>query len=298
MRLNVLSAVMRRQFRFVQRLLNGTENGDAPMKILIIHLPSQIERLAFQEKQMERLGLAFDWLPATEASSVNEATYTQLAYRWERPLRKSEVSCFLSHQLAWQQVLDTQTPTLILEDDALLADTVPALLQSLQSLTDIDLVTLENRGRKKILGTATLAPTDQVKLLPLYQDRTGAAGYVLWPSGATKLMNKVQQGHVANADAFISSHYALRSYQAEPTPVIQIDMCAQYGLEPPIATQSSIGLTERPPVAGAPAWVYKGRRIASQWRIGMRILSVVFRAKRRYAALEREQFFTPSKALP
>ncbi len=260
------------------------------MKILIIHLPKQTERRAFQEAQMQRLGLAHDWLHATEASSVNDATYAQLAYRWERPLRKSEVSCFLSHQRAWQQVLDTQTPTLILEDDALLADTVPALLQALQSLPNIDLVTLENRGRKKMLGTSALSPTDQVKLLPLYQDRTGAAGYVLWPSGAQKLLDKAKQGHVAIADAFISSHYALRSFQAEPTPLIQIDMCAHYGLVPPIATQSSISQAERPPVAGAPAWVYKWRRIASQLRMGMRMLSVVRRAKRRYAAIDRQQF--------
>ena len=112
-------------------------------------------------------------------------------------------------------------------------------------------------------------------------------------------MNKVQQGHVANADAFISSHYALRSYQAEPTPVIQIDMCAQYGLEPPIATQS-VHWPNRTPTRGGRTCMglQKASFIASQWRIGMRILSVVFRAKRRYAALEREQFFTPSKALP
>lgn len=261
------------------------------MKILIIHLPKQTDRRAFQEAQMLRLGLAFEWLQATDSASIDDATFARLAYRWERPMHKSEVSCFLSHQRAWQQVADTQTPTLILEDDAWLADTVPALLQGLQSMHAIDIVTLENRGRKKILGkTVAHHPTQQVQLLPLYQDRTGAAGYVLWPSGAAKLLSKAKHGHVAIADAFISSHYGLCSFQAEPTPLIQVDMCAHYGLVPPFVTQSSVSKSERPPIAGASIWVYRCRRIASQWRMGMRMLSVTHRAKRRYVTLDREQF--------
>ena len=259
------------------------------MRILIINLPTHIDRLVFQKKQMARLGLSFELTHAVDAATLPEETYKRLAGTWERPLRKAEVCCFLSHRNAWQSVLDSGQPALILEDDAVLANTTPQLLAELSTLKDIDLATLEVRARKKIISKHGTPITPGLTLLALFQDRTGAAGYVLWPEGARKLLAKADSGRAGIADAFISSHYALRAFQIEPAPIVQLDMCVNYGLTAPLQTASSIGGVARPKVEKNRG-LYVCRRLVSQLRIGWRILSVLHKAERRHVRVDKTQF--------
>lgn len=259
------------------------------MNILIINLPRHADRLAFQREQMERLGLSFQVLNAVDVTTLPDDTFQKLAGTWERPMRKVEVCCFLSHKAAWQSVLDNNQPALILEDDALLANTVPSLLAELSKQKEFDLVTLEIRARKKIIGRHSTAITPALSLRPLFQDRTGAAGYVLWPSGAKKLLDKAATGHAAIADAFISSHYALNAFQVEPAAIVQLDMCGHYGLTSPLTTTSSIGSVDRPVATKSP-WRFTARRLLAQLRMARRILSVWHKAERRYIALNQQHF--------
>ncbi len=50
-----------------------------------------------------------------------------------------------------------------------------------------------------------------INLFRLYQGRSGA--YVLWPSGAKKLLEKVEQGNVGLADKFINADYSLQAFK-------------------------------------------------------------------------------------
>ncbi|RZI82892.1 MAG: glycosyltransferase family 25 protein [Rubrivivax sp.] len=260
------------------------------MQILIINLPRHSDRLAFQTTQMNRLGLAYQLVKAVDAANLPDEHYQRLALTWERPLRKAEVCCFLSHVNAWQAVADSGQPALILEDDAVLADTVPRLLSELVSRQDIDLVVLEIRGRKKILGKQAMPITPEVNLLALFQDRTGSAGYVVWPSGARKLLDKADRGLAGPSDAFISSHYALRAMQVEPAAIVQLDMCEHYGLRPAAGGSSSIGNVGRPVTDQRSRGLFVYRRLMSQLRIGWRILSVWHKADRRHVRFDQNQF--------
>jgi glycosyl transferase family 25 len=260
------------------------------MQILIINLPRHSDRLAFQTAQMSRLGLRHQLVDAVDAATLPDSVHERLAETWERPLRKAEVCCFLSHVKAWQAVADSGQPALILEDDAVLVDGAPQLLARLQTLEHIDLVVLEIRGRKKILGKRTQPLTPDFGVLDLFQDRTGSAGYVVWPSGARKLLDKANRGLAAPSDAFISSHYALHALQVEPAAVVQLDMCEHYGLRTATGGVSSIGITGRPPVATRSKGRFALRRIASQLRMGWRILSVWHKADRRQVRLEPALF--------
>lgn len=259
------------------------------MQILIINLPRHSDRRSFQVEQMARLGLRPQWVDAVDAATLAEATYQRLSLTWERPLRKAEVCCFLSHVNAWQAVVDSGQPALILEDDAVLADSVPQLLAALTSHKDADLAVLEIRGRKKIMGKHAQPVTADFGVLDLFQDRTGSAGYVVWPSGARKLLDKAGQGVAAPSDAFISSSYALRALQVEPAAIVQLDMCEHYGLRPAVGTSSSIGNVGRPVAEQSPL-LFKLRRIQSQLRIGWRVLSVLHKAQRRHVRLDVRQF--------
>jgi len=260
------------------------------MDILIINLQSQKARLAFQLRQMEALGLAWERLDAISTQTLSEDTYQELANTWERPMRKTEVCCFLSHHAAWQIVQQRNRPCLILEDDALLASFVPHLLQDLEQRKGMDLVTLEVRGRKKIVGKIALPSVDNVTLRPLYQDRTGAAGYILWPAGASKLLTKSSEGRAGLADAFISNLYSLSAWQIEPAGLIQLDMCEHYGVQAPTQTQSTISNSAKPLAEQGSRWRFKLRRITAQLRMAWRALTVLHKAQRRFIKLNSPQF--------
>ncbi|MCF1466782.1 glycosyltransferase family 25 protein [Agrobacterium vitis] len=253
------------------------------MQVLIINLDRARERLAFQQAQMQALGLPFTRIAALDADhlpDLGEAYWSG----WERPIRPAERACLLSHRQIWEAVASGTDPMLVLEDDAVLSDKVPALLEALRHRTDLDHVTLETRSRKKLVARASLS---DLPLRRLYQDRSGAAAYILWPTGAAKLLQRSAR-HGAIADAVICAAYELASFQADPALAVQLDRCAPYGLPEPIATQSSISPAQSE--KQRPALAFRLRRIKAQLRMGLRQLCHINDAQRRQVPVRREDF--------
>lgn len=243
------------------------------MKALVINTDSANERMDFQKKQLKHLGIEFTRISACELGSINSPIYQKFYKTWERPLKLTEVSCFFSHKKAWSLVLERNEPMLILEDDVLLSKNVPHILKKLIKMKDIDHITLENRSRKKIVSKKIVKTlSNEISLVRLYQDRTGAAGYILWPNGAKKLLDKYNKGVIAIADAFISSAYNLNSFQIEPAMIIQFDQCELYDVYPPIRTWSSVSSRKRMKLGFKELFTFKTRRLLGQYRLAMRRL--------------------------
>lgn len=262
------------------------------MRILVINLDQCRERLEFQRRQMQRLGLAFERLRAVTRSELDLEEMNCLASQWERPMRPNEVACLKSHQSAWRAIASGTEPVLVLEDDALLAATTPAVLEVLGRLDEFDHVTLETRGRKKLLARHGLPLTGRIQAIRLYQDRTGAAAYVLWPRAAQRLLARSEQA-AGLADALLAASYDLRSYQVEPAGAIQLDQCARYGVTGYPVTETSIGTAHDPkpsPRGLVEALIFKRRRIAAQIRMGWRQVSTLGKAVRRFVTLHPEDF--------
>lgn len=261
------------------------------MNILLINLPSSKDRLAFQSKQLKKRNLPFHTLKAVSIEDIGNSY--DLAFGWERPLRAVEIACFLSHKKAWQYVVDNDSPTLILEDDALLASNIKELLLELETQKQLDLITLEIRSRKKTISKKAIMTTStNHKLYKLYQDRTGAAGYILWPAGAKKLLQKAQSHAPALADAFISSCYSLSAHQVEPAAIIQLDQCINYNIDSNMKTFSSISSQPKPVYSHnlKSFFVFKFRRIYSQLRMAIRKLSVLLTSQKRAINIKPEHF--------
>ncbi len=273
------------------------------MKILIINLDGEQERLKFQQQQMSGLGLKFQRLRAIEAKDLPAETIATQAQQWERPMRPSEVACLASHKTAWELAIRDNKPVLVLEDDALLSHKTPALLASLEKTPGLEHVTLEIRGRKKILAGTSLDIDKGLSLTRLYQDRTGAAAYIIWPEGAKKLLARSNRA-AGLADAIIAAAYELSSWQVEPAAAMQLDQCEYYGVLGTIKTRTTIGTAahRKPdPENKLMALRFKARRIASQLRMGLRRLSTRYKAKRRFVTVEIADFQThipPSKNKP
>ena len=267
------------------------------MKILIINLPASIERLHFQQKQFSKLGLDFEILPAVSITNISEQQYQQQAFGWQRPLRKVELACFLSHKTAWEKVVELNQPCLILEDDAVLAKNSREVLENIeqQQLPDVDLINLEVRSRKKIISKQPKVSllNGQFKLFELYQDRTGAAGYILYPSGAKKLINRLKHTAPAIADGFICASYELSGLQIEPALIIQQDQLDQYQITSTLDFDSTIGRSEHHKPVYRNLYekiAFKQRRLVGQLAMAIRYIQVMPKASKRFIRFDKQIF--------
>jgi glycosyl transferase family 25 len=251
------------------------------MEIIIINLDRAQERMAFQCQQFDTLGLPFSRLSADCPS--HRASFEKYQYNWHRSLSYSEVSLFLNHKKIWQMIIQKNTPMLILEDDAFLADNTPELLKKIENLKNIDYVNIEARGnkQKKLLAKTADYHLDQTALFRLYQGRSGAGGYVLWPKGAKKLLDLTAQGKIGIVDKFINSTYSLNAYQLEPAILIQLDMCKSYNLNAPIDTQSSIDSKKKQPDDIFKNIKFKLRRLKGELKIALNALQHFYDTEKR-----------------
>ncbi len=261
------------------------------MDIFIINLTSSIKRREFQEKQLSSLKLDYQIIHAMSTKDIDNNTYKNHYYDWQRPLKNTEVACYYSHKLAWHKIIKNNQPALILEDDALLSKCVPKLLAGLSDKKGMDLVNLENRGRKKFVSKSSVALGCNSKLLRLYQDRTGAAGYILWPEGAKKLIQYEKRKGIALADARITACHSIRAYQVEPAPIIQLDQCAYYGLSNTCSDEistSTINNCNNP----KGSFSFRIKRNYFQLKLGLYQLLLITKSDRRYIKTRKKDFFT------
>lgn len=238
------------------------------MRVRVLNVAGEEARMGFQAAQLDRLGLAFERVeavtPATLAPPPDDPSWDA----WERPLRDVEKALYASHRRVWERVAGEAEPCLVLEDDAVLSDRVPALLDALAARAGFDHVTLEARGRRKLMARAR---HPELPVRRLWQDRTGAAAYVLWPSGAAHLLRRP----VGLADAVICAAHGMESWQADPALAIQIDRCTAHGLAPPIPVRSAPLGEAKPSRSGYPLTArlgFRARRLAAQARMAGRAL--------------------------
>ena len=245
----------------------------------IINLPKEKTRHNFMKKQMKKLDLEYSFISAVMVSNLNEDDYIKGGMGWQRPLRKTELACFLSHREAWKRAANSNTHSLILEDDAVLSPSTKDIIHDIIVSLKFDFLCLETRfHRKKLIGPVQL--TKKSKFARLYQDRVGAAAYLVSPAGARKLYNKTKFTKPGLADAYISSSYELQAYQILPALAIQLDQCDIHGLVPAIKTETSIN-ENRPndQMAFFLKLQFITRRVFAQIRLAMRIISKIFISK-------------------
>ena len=259
------------------------------MQIFVINLPDSVKRRKLQKDQLTKLGLEYTILDATSTEDISEATYKKHYFDWQRPLRKTEVACYYSHRSAWDRVIKSRKPALILEDDALLSLCVPELLDNLNDIENNDLINLENAYRKKFVSRSYIDISCNSKLIRLYQDRNGAAGYILWPSGANKLIQLEKNIGIGLADAHITSCHTLNAYQVEPSPIIQLDQCEDYGISNTYShtvLKSTVSSSHNN--SGGINFIIK--RFFYQLKLASRQLFILTKSQRRYISIRNSDF--------
>jgi len=248
------------------------------MNVLVINLKSSTDRLKFQKTQLESLGIDYAIIEAVDASQLNEKFYQKKSMTWERPLRRSELACCLSHASAWDRVIKENKPYLILEDDAILHKDTPSALNALGDKHNFDCVNLETRNRKKILSKTRIPLLKDYSLSQIFYNKSGAAAYLLWPNGAKILYRYYKKNGAALADAILANCDHFKHFQIEPALAIQIDCCAVYNIAPPIETASNI--SQQPKPTSNNQLMFAFRRLKAQAKILFKQLITLFSSKR------------------
>jgi len=261
------------------------------MKTYVVNLPKDKERRAFQEKQLQYFGIDYTFVHAVSTDDISEQRFVQHQYDWQRPLRKVEVACYYSHRILWKKIIETDEPALILEDDALLSRCLPEILSYFSTVKNIDYINLEVVGRKKLLAKkAEFLPMCHTKLYRLYLDRNGTGGYILYPSGAQKLLDLEMKIGIGLADAHINACTNLAAYQIEPAAVIQLDQCEKLGIIPPLEMSSNIGVQPKPVIPLKDSFYFKVKRISAQIKQAIQHVKYFFRATKKHADIRKEDF--------
>ena len=253
----------------------------------MINLAEAVERMNFMAAQMSALGLNFTRIEAVTPEKARRARSEAYWHSWERPMNGGERACLLSHMSVWRRVAGECGPALVLEDDALLSLRTAEIVQGAQDLEGIDHLTLEVRGQRKLVASDAEVAVAGHQVLRLYQERSGAAAYLLWPRGAKKLLRNASRA-AGLADAVISRSYELVSYQLEPAGAVQLDRARVYGITPSIEARSIIGVVRN---AGGErrGLGFRLRRARAQVRMGLRRCRYLG-ATRRQISLVREDF--------
>ena len=241
------------------------------MEVLVINRSVDTQRMAFQELQLMSLKLSYRRIDAVTPETLAPPSHDAYWKRWNRRLTQMEKAIFASHRLAWETISGGIKPKLIIEDDACLSAAVPGFLDKAVELSGIDRITLEYRGRKKLVSASI---DSRLPIRRLYQDRTGAAAYVLWPSGAKKLLTRSAQ-YPGLADSLLCEAYELMTFQADPALAVQLDTYQRYVGPSPIETKSirlSITPSHSESFSLLQEFRYRSRRVRSELRMGVQFL--------------------------
>ncbi len=154
------------------------------MSTWVINLDRAPERLARIRAQLEHLGLPFTRLPAVDARALTpqqQAALDEPGYRRRHGMSPvlGELGCYLSHVEVMRAFLASDAAfALVLEDDVLLRDSLPAVLQGLvQHPTRWDAVKLSAVHSGTPLPYLQVAPGHQLAVM--LSKCTGSSAYLM-----------------------------------------------------------------------------------------------------------------------
>ncbi|WP_201493146.1 glycosyltransferase family 25 protein [Rubrivivax sp. A210] len=208
----------------------------------VINLDRAPERLARIAAQLQRLGLAWTRLPAVDAralSSLQRAALDEAAYRRKHGMTPlgGELGCYLSHVEVMRQMLAGNARyALVLEDDVLLHDSLPAVLQGLLAAPERwDAVKLSAVHRGTPVPYLEVAPGHQLAVMlsrctgssAYLMNRRAAEAYLRQPGGLLPM--SLPYDHVFDQ----GWRFGIKFRLVTPTPCGHDDQIASTIVAPP-----------------------------------------------------------------
>ncbi len=204
------------------------------MKIYLLNLEEDRDRLAHATAIFAEKGLAFERLAAVDGRKMTDAERcARLAFpaAGSFDLSPSQVGCYLSHVHAWEHFLETDAAVAaIFEDDVHLGEDIGKLFEAPETWLpdDADVVKLETCLQKVPLPEKAEGAVLGRSLVRLTGRHHGSAGYLVTRKGAEKLLANSRKLAVG-VDAMLfnpRTDVSVRTvvYQLEPAICIQDDI--------------------------------------------------------------------------
>lgn len=119
------------------------------MKIFVINLERSFERKLALQRRFNELGLTAEFIKAVDGNVLTQEDIKAKTCPLNYAFLPGEIGCALSHQLVYKKMLDEGiSDALILEDDVLLPDTLPELLNACATDSEKPEVLLLSRVNK------------------------------------------------------------------------------------------------------------------------------------------------------
>ncbi len=159
------------------------------MKVFLINLDKNPDRLAAADAQLKRLGVEYERFPAVYGKALPEEEKRRAVnrFRWwcavGRTIRDGEIGCALSHYAIYRRMVEERIPmACVLEDDVLLEDAFPDQLRRVEAWVrpgEPQVVLLSNHTGKNVERAQGIYPT---------QSDIRTEGYVLTRTAAIALL--------------------------------------------------------------------------------------------------------------
>lgn len=192
------------------------------IKILVISIKGQDDRRSYISKTLNNLGLNWEFIDAVIGKNLKhypaEYDVKKRLKHFGFHISNGLLGCFLSHRKAWQKCIELNQICIILEDDAKL---MPHFTQAIDIAIQIqdhwDLFRLNAVYEKDHLKIGAI---DHYQIIENLKDPSSAAGFIVKPSAARKLLMHSEHFYIPNDDFIESRHiHGLRILALKPDPV-------------------------------------------------------------------------------
>jgi len=191
-----------------------------PLPIFYINLASRPDRREHVERQLRGLGLPGTRIEAVTAADCGDTSGS--------PLSPAELGCSRSHQKIWRLMLERNiAAALILEDDVVLSQHLPAVLEEPNLLTGVDAIQLETRQTSAMVGRLMPSKVAGMGRGRLMSSSMGAAAYIITMPLAKRLVVHPLVDSLPPDTLLFgrpgSLFYEARIFQSVPALAIQLD---------------------------------------------------------------------------
>lgn len=191
-----------------------------PLPIFYINLSSRPDRREHVESQLGALGLTGTRIAAVTAAECGDIAGARLS--------PAELGCSRSHQKVWRLMLEQNiSAALILEDDVLLSQQLPAVLDDPNLLDGVDAIQMETRQTSAMIGRLVPSKAAGIGRGRLMSSSMGSAAYIMTRALAERLVVHPQVDALP-LDTLLfgrpgSLFYQARIFQSVPALAIQLD---------------------------------------------------------------------------
>ncbi len=227
------------------------------IQTLVISLKDSLVRQQTVSRELAKTRLHWKFLDAVDGRKLDLSTVPYNSKKVKRllgfELMPSEIGCYLSHMKAWQSCVNTQTITLIFEDDFVINDNLDELLETtFLEVPNWDIIRLQGLSE---CDDNLLQKIGSYRLARNTSDPLGSTAYIVRPTAALQLL--LHSSEIFEpVDHFLEhvEKHGLIVSAIKPYPITVVDM-----------TRETTTITDRPERKSIRGIQKKIRSIARAW---------------------------------